>query len=201
MKKDTKDFIKRLKDKRQQDKDSGFSSFYKENLPISKELSVKLINNSINKSIINDCEVNFEDNNEISIWLNNDKFIFNIDGEWKLIDPKGLEITSSDKNIETLIKETLINLHVVEFSLNLKQTIIKFNKDIELKISLNDNRLEPWYFIDQEKSYVISMDSKGNLSHIITCPESLRSDYLFKEKGEVVSNILYALDFYRNLIK
>jgi hypothetical protein len=70
MKKDTKDFIKRLKDKRQQDKDSGFSSFYKENLPISKELSVKLINNSINKSIINDCEVNFEDNNEISIWLN-----------------------------------------------------------------------------------------------------------------------------------
>lgn len=196
MDKSNSDFINQLKKQRTKDEKSGLVSFYRENLPISKELVAKLISASIFDAKVSYFEIELG-NRELTIWLNNNDLVLTIK-EWNVLRSDE-SISSYIEYDQALLKSMLPGLVFDWFDVS--NCIVYFKNGIKIKIEQTINDSEPWFFIDNIKSYVISALDKNNFTHIITCPDNLRDKYLYKERGSTVATLLYSLDFYRELVK
>lgn len=196
MDKSNSDFINQLKRQRIKDEKSGLVNFYRENLPISKELVAKLVSTSISDAKVGYFEIELG-NRELTIWLNNNDLVLTIK-EWNVFRSDE-SIASHVDYDQALLKGILPGLVFDWFDVS--NCIVYFNNSIKIKIEQPINGSEPWFFIDNIKSYVVSALDKNNFTHTITCPDNLKDKYLYKEQGPIVATVLYSLDFYRELVK
>jgi hypothetical protein len=177
--------------------------FYKEDMPISIDNVQKIIYR-IQQHTVQEVGENSGISFDLTLTQegNNRKTIITVDSDWELYQDDALLLNSVDnkfKFVEELF-EVMKNKKFFDMDIREDTISLTFSENIFLYLKRQESRFTTFSINLLDQGIYINNYPNGEFTHIIICPDGLREKYLFSTQGSSFTNLMYALDFYRDLV-